>query len=741
MSFDLALRANVVPAPTVRFPLIPAGSDWRYLDDGSNQGPVWRTGGFDDTNWPTGTAQFGYGEGDEQTEINENRANGTRIRTFYFRREFAVNNASGVEGLVVRLQRDDGAAVYINGVEVVRDDLAANARFDDFATGTASGADEGRFFEFAVDPGVLVDGGNVVAVEVHQVNDTSSDVSFDLELVVEDVPSTLITLWDTGATWRYLDDGSNQGTAWQQADFNDANWPQGSAQLGYGDGDEATQLAENNATNARIRTYYFRRTIAVPDPSRIESLLVELLYDDGAAVYLNGVEVIRERLAPGAGFNDFASEDNPSENEFFSFEIPATALVAGINVVAAEVHQNSDTSSDVSFDMALRARQKIAEVDSYTFVLRPTDVGKTIGVYLAGTDESFANELLQLIDPQGTVIADSDTNTLAAENYDLAIRDVIAPFAGMYTVRLSSFARSDYGLLVTRDSVFEAESGAATPLEVGQVGFGFLGGDDAVDSYAVTLAVGQHVSVIAATPNGEGIVPPENEFDPALQVLAPDGTVIARDPDLPTGPPIPLELTADVAGVYTINVSSRLGFGDYTLRVSLPGDANLDGRVDGLDFNIWNANKFGPGIKVWTDADFNGDKVTDGGDFNIWNDNRFRLLPSAVERAALAGQQPPRAPLAARAWATPVDVDCTDDSISRREHAALVPHEVTAERLLTEPPNAFRHRRRVPRSDVDEARVNSGAANLIGDQDLTGLQKETVDWLFSVEWSKLIFHG
>ena len=44
----------------------------------------------------------------------------------------------------------------------------------------------------------------------------------------------------TAATWKYLDNGSDQGNAWRAASFNDSTWSSGPAQLGYGDGDEST---------------------------------------------------------------------------------------------------------------------------------------------------------------------------------------------------------------------------------------------------------------------------------------------------------------------------------------------------------------------------------------------------------------------------------------------------------------------------------------------------------------------
>jgi hypothetical protein len=61
----------------------------------------------------------------------------------------------------------------------------------------------------------------------------------------------------------------------------------------------------------------------------------------------------------------------------------------------------------------------------------------------------------------------------------------------------------------------------------------------------------------------------------------------------------------------------------------LLGDANLDGAVDGSDFNTWNSHKYSTSGK-WSMGDFNVDGVTDGADFNIWNTNKFTSADAAV---------------------------------------------------------------------------------------------------------------
>ncbi len=61
----------------------------------------------------------------------------------------------------------------------------------------------------------------------------------------------------------------------------------------------------------------------------------------------------------------------------------------------------------------------------------------------------------------------------------------------------------------------------------------------------------------------------------------------------------------------------------------LPGDANLDGNVDGLDFIAWNAGKF-TSTAAWSAGDFNADGVIDGNDFIEWNLNKFSSAASVA---------------------------------------------------------------------------------------------------------------
>ena len=69
------------------------------------------------------------------------------------------------------------------------------------------------------------------------------------------------TLVATGAVWRYLDNGSDQGAAWRMPGFDDNGWTNGPSELGYGDGDEATVVSYGPDAGNKYPTTYFRRTI------------------------------------------------------------------------------------------------------------------------------------------------------------------------------------------------------------------------------------------------------------------------------------------------------------------------------------------------------------------------------------------------------------------------------------------------------------------------------------------------
>lgn len=169
------------------------------------------------------------------------------------------------------------------------------------------------------------------------------------------------TLVGYGSTWSYLADGSDQGTAWREPAFDATGWPAGPGQLGYGNGDEATIVPYVDADpgtsgTQKNATTYFRRQFHVANPAAFASLTLDLLYDDGGIVFLNGQQAAASSNMPAGevAHNYYLGTALPGTgNAVQSFTIPATALTAGTNTLAVEIHQASASSSDISFDLRL----------------------------------------------------------------------------------------------------------------------------------------------------------------------------------------------------------------------------------------------------------------------------------------------------------------------------------------------------------------------------------------------------
>lgn len=157
------------------------------------------------------------------------------------------------------------------------------------------------------------------------------------------------------ATWRYLD-GGVLAPGWTDPGFDDAAWAAGPAQLGYGDGDEATVISYGPNASQKYVTSWFRTTFtatAVP-----ATLTLDLVADDGAVVYLNGVEVLRDNVGTGADTATLRAASGRSgnaENAVRSFTLPPGLVTVGTNSLAVSVHQDLPTSSDLSFSAALRS--------------------------------------------------------------------------------------------------------------------------------------------------------------------------------------------------------------------------------------------------------------------------------------------------------------------------------------------------------------------------------------------------
>ena len=170
---------------------IATNTAWKVLDNGTTPAANWRAVGFADGGWRTANSSFGYKVGGAvnngaTSAINFNVGNNPdnpKWITTYFRKTFNPGATLPV-ALVCGARWDDGIIVYINGVEMRRENMPAGAADGNTLATGAIDVQAGFVSSTFVVPGgtMVANTNNVIAVELHQAATTSSDVFFDLTL-------------------------------------------------------------------------------------------------------------------------------------------------------------------------------------------------------------------------------------------------------------------------------------------------------------------------------------------------------------------------------------------------------------------------------------------------------------------------------------------------------------------------------------------------------------------------------
>ena len=218
-----------VPAQTPQT-FIPLKAQWRYFDLGytptNMTGRTWMEVGYDDATWPSGAATLGFAGSVPTTPVATTTrryvtgTSGAQVTTTYFRRTFELAATNRMTLLNMTMMRDDGIIIYLNGTEILREYMPAGpASYSTYATTLASGADQTNLLaRSAAIANLLRVGSNTVAVELHQVNETSSDLYFDLALSTTPdtaLPGTLFSITTNttlrarsfdGNTWSSLEE-------------------------------------------------------------------------------------------------------------------------------------------------------------------------------------------------------------------------------------------------------------------------------------------------------------------------------------------------------------------------------------------------------------------------------------------------------------------------------------------------------------------------------------------------------
>lgn len=226
------------------------------------------------------------------------------------------------------------------------------------------------------------------------------------------VPGTL-TLLSMGSYWKYSDGSAIPAANWYSPDYSDTAWKGGYAPLGYTSAGIVTTIGYGGVATNKYTAAYFRKTVNITNLNEKTNFTVAGFVDDGAAVYVNGTEVGRFNLPAGTlGFGTVAITYNNGEN--FSFSVPRNLLKEGDNVIAVEVHQNSISSSDLTFNLQLTCDLESSPVVTtapvYTTTLNQNIQLKAVYETSSVNEDDRPTVTINEVLPGNTLIADEYGN-------------------------------------------------------------------------------------------------------------------------------------------------------------------------------------------------------------------------------------------------------------------------------------------------------------------------------------------
>lgn len=189
-----AIKVTGTVEPPPARALVARGATWRYFDLGAEPAAVgklaWTSPDYPDSAWGQGPAILGFPGSDPSNAVATRTrryvsgSSGPQVTTTYFRHNFSLDNTNGLVRFRFELLRDDGVIIYLNGSEVLRDNMGSGLFGYDSPSATCAGSTDQTTYRtlYADGAQLLREGANTLAVEVHQCNETSSDIYLDVSL-------------------------------------------------------------------------------------------------------------------------------------------------------------------------------------------------------------------------------------------------------------------------------------------------------------------------------------------------------------------------------------------------------------------------------------------------------------------------------------------------------------------------------------------------------------------------------
>ncbi len=151
---------------------------WNYFIGDKEPPSGWQNSSFDASAFPKAMGGFGYGDSDDNTILNDPTS------SVYYRTDFVVHELVQISKIVLSMDYDDSFIAFINGVEVARNNIDGRTVTFDALANTDHEAllytgQRPEYFELNMSnlKSILVEGINVLAIQINNVSASSTDLS------------------------------------------------------------------------------------------------------------------------------------------------------------------------------------------------------------------------------------------------------------------------------------------------------------------------------------------------------------------------------------------------------------------------------------------------------------------------------------------------------------------------------------------------------------------------------------
>lgn len=175
------------------------------------------------------------------------------------------------------------------------------------------------------------------------------DLSMATRIVTFEILTSVV---DFGEPWKFLKGTGEPPEGWNQSDFDDAGWLQGPAPVGYTRRFEPGTPLDDMEDN--YSSVYFRKEFNLDTLEELTALIIDIDFDDGFVLYVNGVELEAVNMDDGRSWDSLASAAAATDPlQIVIDDVANSPFRIGTNTLAVQLHNRTIGSNDCYLDLRL----------------------------------------------------------------------------------------------------------------------------------------------------------------------------------------------------------------------------------------------------------------------------------------------------------------------------------------------------------------------------------------------------